>query len=84
METLARVSRPWLGFVEEWIGLDRPIGGEGIGEEGLAERGVFVRVEEEGLVNERGVEVVQRSFVSDTLGVNKWGSMMGANFGADI
>lgn len=64
METLARVSRPWLGFIEEWIGLDRPIGGEGIGFEGLAERGVFVRVEEEIEVDERGQEVTKRSFVS--------------------
>lgn len=74
METLARVSRPWLGFVEEWIGLDKPIGGEGIGEEGLAARGVFVRVEEEGLVDERGLEVVRRSFVSDSEDAeNNWG-----------
>lgn len=83
METLARVSRPWLGFIEEWIGLDRPIGGEGIAEEGLAERGVFVRVEEEGLVDERGVEVVRRSFVSGTLDMKKRNgeSMTEANSG---
>ncbi|RPB11721.1 hypothetical protein P167DRAFT_589356 [Morchella conica CCBAS932] len=65
METLARVARPWLGFLEEWIGLDRPIGGEGIGFEGLVERGLFVRVEEEMEVDERGQEVKKRSFLFD-------------------
>ncbi|KAI5839289.1 Spc98 family-domain-containing protein [Morchella snyderi] len=65
METLARVSRPWLGFLEEWIGLDRPVGGEGIGFEGLVERGLFVRVEEEMEVDERGQEVTKRSYLFD-------------------
>jgi len=63
METLARVTRPWLEFIEEWIGLSRPAGGEGAGFEGLVERGVFVRVEEETYVDDRGAERTNRSFV---------------------
>jgi hypothetical protein len=64
METLARVTKPWLGFIEEWIGLGRPAGGEGIGFEGLGERGVFVRVEEEVDVDERGAAKIKKHFVS--------------------
>lgn len=64
MVTLARATRPWLGFIEEWIGLDRPVGGEGIGFERLAERGVFVRTEEEMDVDERGAAKIRSNFVS--------------------
>ena len=63
METLARVTRPWLEFIEEWIGLGRPAGGEGTGFEGLAERGVFVRIEEETYVDDKGRERTNRNFV---------------------
>ncbi|RPA94188.1 hypothetical protein L873DRAFT_1830446 [Choiromyces venosus 120613-1] len=65
METLARATRPWLGFIEEWIGLDRPAGGEGIGFERLVERGVFVRVEEETYMDDRGTERINRNFIFD-------------------
>ena len=63
METLARVTRPWLEFIEEWIGLGRPVGGEGTGFEGLVERGVFVRIEEETYVDDKGRERTNRNFV---------------------
>lgn len=86
METLARTSRPWLGFVEEWIGLGGPLGGEGMGFEGLAERGVFVRVEEERGVDERGLEVVRRSFVSLSggEGTGDWGLGTGLIRGGQV
>ncbi|KAL7270365.1 hypothetical protein RUND412_006935 [Rhizina undulata] len=64
-ETLAKVSRPWLEFVEEWIGLDKPVGGEGIGFEGLTGREIFVKVDEESEVDERGKEKHQKVYVFD-------------------
>ena len=63
METLARVTRPWLEFIEEWIGLSRPAGGEGAAFEGIVARGVFVRVEEETYMDDRGAERTSRNFV---------------------
>ncbi|KAG0637074.1 Spc98 family-domain-containing protein [Tuber brumale] len=65
METLARVTRPWLESIEEWIGLGRPAGGEGIGFKGSVERGFFVKVEEETYVDERGAEHTNRNFIFD-------------------
>ncbi|PWW73160.1 hypothetical protein C7212DRAFT_359524 [Tuber magnatum] len=81
METLARVTRPWLEFVEEWIGLCRPAGGEGIGFKGLVERGFFVRVEEETYVDDRGAERTNRNFVFDNAKVP---SFMSAESGESV
>lgn len=64
VETLARVSRPWLELVEQWVGLDGG-GPANLGVAGLVRRGGFVAVEEcveidEATSNER----IAQNFVS--------------------
>ncbi|KAF8242140.1 hypothetical protein K440DRAFT_607795 [Wilcoxina mikolae CBS 423.85] len=61
VETLARVSRPWLEFVEQWIGLDEGPGGLGITE--LVRKGGFVAIEESSELDETGKERVVKNFV---------------------
>lgn len=65
VETLARVSRPWLEFVEQWIGLDEGPGGLGIAE--LVRKGGFVAVEETSELDETGKERIVKNFVIPTL-----------------
>ncbi|KAI5782991.1 Spc98 family-domain-containing protein [Pyronema domesticum] len=60
VETLARVSRPWLEFVEQWIGLDAAAGGIGVGD--LIKEGSFVGVEEETRMDENGREKLVRNY----------------------
>ena len=56
VETLSRVSRPWLEFVEQWVGL---------AQRGSAvKRGQFVDIEEIPLTDEAGKERMEESFVS--------------------
>lgn len=62
IETLARVSKPWLEFVEQWIGLDEGPGGLGVSEL-MRERG-FIGVEEASELDEVGKDRVVKSFVS--------------------
>lgn len=63
VETLARVSRPWLEFVEQWIGLNGG-GSANLGVAGLVRRGGFVAVEESVELDEAGKERIAQNFVS--------------------
>jgi hypothetical protein len=64
VETLARVSRPWLEFVEQWIGLNRGPGGVMIAE--LIRKGQFVQVEEVSELDEAGKERKIKNYVCGT------------------
>ena len=62
IEILSRVSRPWLEFTGEWLGLQREAGlaltKQGIGKS-------FVKVEERDWVDEQGLELQERDFALD-------------------
>ena len=61
MELVRRVSRAWLEFVEQWIGLRRSLGtGMGDWEQ---RKGFFVRVELDTEVDERGVHSEEVRYV---------------------
>jgi hypothetical protein len=77
VETLARVSRPWLEFVEQWIGLDEGPGGLCIAE--LVRKGGFVGVEESTEFDEAGKERIVKNYVRFPSC-----SIFGANFHADL
>lgn len=62
VETLARVSKPWLEFVEQWIGLDEGPGGLGIAE--MIQKKGFIAMDETTEMDETGKERVVTSFVS--------------------
>jgi hypothetical protein len=62
VEVLSRVSRPWLEFTGEWIGLRReaglPLTKEGIGKS-------FVKVDDKDWIDEQGLELHEKDFVLD-------------------
>lgn len=61
VETLARVTKPWLEAVEQWVGLVRSPGGSG--DSGLPDT-FFVKVEEIVELDELGKEKRVRVYVS--------------------
>ena len=61
VETLARVGRPWLESVEQWIGLSPGPAGVGVGE--MVPKGQFVSVEEVIQMDETGKQSVMRNYV---------------------
>ena len=63
MELIRRVSKAWLEFVEQWIGLRGNMGG-GMGE-WVEKTGFFVKIQTETEVDERGVESKQVHYVFD-------------------
>lgn len=62
IEVLSRVSRPWLEFTGEWLGLQReaglPLTKEGTGRS-------FVKVDERDWVDEQGLELHESDFILD-------------------
>lgn len=63
-EVLQRVSRPWLDFVEEWLGV-RPESGIPLSNSSLGQRKGFVKVEAETYVDDFGLEVEDVDFRLD-------------------
>ena len=63
-EVLRRASRPWLDFVEEWLGV-RPESGIPLARENLGERKGFVKVEMETYMDDFGLEVEDVDFRLD-------------------
>jgi len=61
VETLARTTKPWLEFVERWIGLDEGPGGLGVA--GLVSKGGFVGVEEISELDEAGKERTVKTYI---------------------
>jgi hypothetical protein len=61
VETLARVGRPWLESVEQWIGLSPGPAGVGVGE--MVPKGQFVSVEKVIQVDETGKQSVVMNYV---------------------
>jgi len=61
VETLARTTKPWLEFVEQWIGLDEGPGGLGIAV--LVRTGEFVGVEETSELDETGKEKTIKNYI---------------------
>lgn len=66
LEVLARVSRPFLDFAGEWLGLQReaglPLDKSGTGRS-------FVKVEDRSWVDEQGLEILEPDFGLDTSGI---------------
>lgn len=63
-EVLRRVSRPWLDFVEEWLGV-RPESGIPLSRENLGQKKGFVKVESETFMDDFGLEVEDVDFRLD-------------------
>ncbi|MBE3047963.1 hypothetical protein IMZ48_36725, partial [Candidatus Bathyarchaeota archaeon] len=63
-EVLQRVSRPWLDFVEEWLGV-RPESGLPLTKESLGQRKGFVKVDMETYMDDFGLEVEDVDFRLD-------------------
>lgn len=61
MEVMRRVSKPWLEFVEQWIGLS---GGLGSGMGSVDAEKFFVGVEKDRAVDENGERSTESSYVS--------------------
>jgi hypothetical protein len=61
-EVLTRISRPWLEFTGEWLGLQReaglPLTKEGAGKS-------FVKVDDRDWIDEQGLELHEKDFVLD-------------------
>ena len=63
-EILQRVSRPWMEFIEEWLGI-RPEEGRGLAKKDPGTSKAFVKVEAEYYANESGQEVEDVDFRLD-------------------
>jgi hypothetical protein len=62
IEVLSRVSRPWLEFTGEWLGLQREAG-LSLTKQGTGKS--FVKVEDRNWIDEQGLELQERDFVLD-------------------
>ena len=60
-EILQRVSRPWMEFIEEWLGI-RPEEGRGLAKKDSGTSKAFVKVEAEYYINDSGQEVEDVDF----------------------
>ncbi|SPO05974.1 uncharacterized protein DNG_08663 [Cephalotrichum gorgonifer] len=63
-EVLQRVSRPWLNFMEEWLGV-RPESGIPLTKNNVGQRRCFVKVEAETYIDDFGQEVEDVDFRLD-------------------
>ena len=62
IEVLSRVSRPWIEFTAEWIGLQKEAGLH-LATEGTGKS--FVKIDDTDWVDEQGLEVYEKDYVLD-------------------